>query len=335
MKHLLLTTIAANYGFSSIPWWCYLILFLFLFGFIKKRLGQTIHKHAIEGNIRAIKKLVNSKGMTCLEAKDEGGCSPLHYAAIGGHKEVAEYLIENNASINSSDNEGYTPLHGAAIRGHREIIDLLISKGSNVNAKAITGESVLDCALGYSFMGNECADYLKSLGCESNAKESIFIAASTGNLYAVKQHLMTGVNVNTKNGFGVSALQLAITRGYKQIVELLISEGAKIDDALMDGSTLLDSAIINGDKEIVDILRNHDAKISCGRCNKAFPYSEVRKLWRLPFIVLKLISWHTIEEGKKLYCLHCSRSQNVGTVFLMFIFAFPVMLILMAYIFKP
>ena len=103
MKHLLLTTIAANYGFSSIPWWCYLILFLFLFGFIKKRLGQTIHKHAIEGNIRAIKKLVNSKGMTCLEAKDEEGCSPLHYAAMGGHKEVAEFLIDNNAAINASD----------------------------------------------------------------------------------------------------------------------------------------------------------------------------------------------------------------------------------------
>ena len=306
-----------------------MILFLLLFGFIKKRLGQTIHKHAIEGNIRAIKKLVNSKGVACLEAKDEEGYSPLHYAALSGQKETVEFLINNNASVNyTSDNEGYIPLHGAAIGGHREIIDLLISKGSNVNAKAITGESVLDCALGYA--QNECADYLKSLGGESNARESIFIAAATGNLNAIKQYLMTGANVNTKNKFGVSALQLAITRGYKQIVELLISEGAKIDDALMDGSTLLDSAILNDDKEIVDILRNHDAKISCGRCNKAFPYSEVRKLWRIPFFVLKLISMNTIEDGKKLYCLHCSRRQNVGAAFLVFIFAFPVIIIFLS-----
>ena len=126
MKHLLLTTIAANFGFSSIPWWCYVIVFLLLFGFIKKRLGQTIHKHAIEGNIRAIKKLVNSKGVACLEAKDEEGCSPLHYAAASGHKETVEFLIDNNANVNyKSDNEGYIPLHGAAIGGHREIIDLL------------------------------------------------------------------------------------------------------------------------------------------------------------------------------------------------------------------
>jgi ankyrin repeat protein len=150
MKHLLLTTIAANYGFSSIPWWCYLIVFFLLFGFIKKRLGQTIHKHAIEGNIRAIKKLFNSKGITCLEVKDEEGCSPLHYAAIAGNKEVVEFLIGNNASIHTSDDAGYTPLHAAAMGGHREIIDLLISKGANVNAKDIAGGSVLDCALGYA-----------------------------------------------------------------------------------------------------------------------------------------------------------------------------------------
>ena len=168
MKHLLLTTIAANYGFSSIPWWCYLIVFLLLFGFIKKRLGQTIHKHAIEGNIRAIKKLFNSKGMTCLEVKDEVGCSPLHYAALSGHKETVEFLIDNNASVNTSNNSGHTPLHMAAIVGNRKIIDLLIAKGANLNAKPITGESVLDIALTHANPRNislceginECAGYL-------------------------------------------------------------------------------------------------------------------------------------------------------------------------------
>ena len=311
---LLITTIAANYGLSSIPWWCYLIVFLLLFGFVKKRLGQTIHTHAIEGNIRAIKKLFNSKGITCLEVKDKEGCSPLHYAAIVGNKEVVDFLIGNNASIHTSDDVGYTPLHAAAMGGHREIIDLLISKGANVNTKDIAGGSVLDCALGYAQI--ECADYLKSLNVVSNAKESIFIAAETGNLSAIKQHLRTGVNLNTKNEFGVSALSLAVTRGYKQIVELLISEGAKIDDSLIDEATLLDLAILNGDKEIVDILRNHDAKISCGRCNKTFPYKDVRELWRIPLIILKLVRADPGEEGERLYCLNCSRSQNVGTVFL-------------------
>jgi len=333
MKHLLLTTTAANYGFSSIPWWCYLIVFLLLFGFVKKRLGQTIHKHAIEGNIRSIKKLFNSKGVACLEAKDEEGCSPLHYAAMGGHKEVTEYLIDNNSAVNASDAAGCTPLHAAAMLGHIEIIRLLIARGADVDIMSAEIGSALDCALAYQ--QNECATYLKNLGVKSNASESIFIAAETGNVEAVTQHLESGIDVNGKCPLGNTPLGLAVNNGHINLFDLLISKNADIGCGFPSGVTLLDCAILLKDSHISDILCENNAEISCHRCSKIFSYKEVRKLWRLPFIVLKLISWHTIEEGKKLYCLHCSRRQNVGTAFLMFIFAFPVMLILMAYIFKP
>ena len=96
IENFLLMTIVANFGLSSIPWWCYLIGFLFLFGFVKKRLNQTIHKHALNGKLKAIKKLANSKGIDCLEARDLEGCSPLHYAALSGHKEIVEFLLNNH-----------------------------------------------------------------------------------------------------------------------------------------------------------------------------------------------------------------------------------------------
>ena len=327
MKHLLLTTIVANFGFSSIPWWCYLILFLFLFGFIKKRLGHTIHKHAIEGNIRAIKKLVNSKGVACLEEKDEEGCTPLIYAAIGGHKEVSEYLIDNNAVVNASDAGGCTPLHGAAMLGHIEIIRLLITRGADVNIMGVDTGSALDCALMHK--QNECATYLKGLGVRSNASESIFIAAQTGNIEAVTQHLKSGVDVNGKCPLGNTPLAWAVNNRDINLFDLLISKNADIGCGFASGATLLDDAILLKDSHISDMLCENNAEISCHRCSKIFSYKEVRKLWRLPFIVLKLISFHTIEEGKKLYCLYCARSQNVGTVFLMFIFTFPVIIFLL------
>ena len=326
MKHLLLTTIVANFGFSSIPWWCYLILFLFLFGFIKKRLGQTIHKHAIEGNIRAIKKLVNSKGVACLEAKDEEGCTPLVYAAIGGHKELAEYLIDNNSAVNSSDAAGCTPLHAAAMLGHIEIIRLLITRGADVNIMSADIGSALDCALAHQ--QKECATYLKDLGIRSNASESIFIAAQTGNIEAVTQHLESGVDVNGKCPLGNTPLVYAVESGDVKLFDFLISKNADIECGFASGITLLDYAILLKDSHIPDILYEKNAKISCYRCSNFISYKEVRKLWRLPFIVLKLISFHTIEEGKKMYCLDCSRRQNVGTVFLMFIFTFPVIIFL-------
>ena len=311
-----------------------MIVFLLLFGFIKKRLGQTIHKHAIEGNIRAIKKLVNSKGITCLEAKDEeAGASPLHCAALSGHRETVEFLINNNTNVNASDNGGETPLHCASAGGHIEIIRLLIARGADVNIMGVDTGSALDCALMYK--QNECATYLKGLGVRNNASETIFIAAQTGNVEAVTQHLESGVDVNGKCPLGNTPLGWAVNNGDIKLFDLLISKNADIGCGFPSGATLLDYAILLKDSHISDMLCENNAEISCHRCSKIFSYKEVRKLWRLPFIVLKLISFHTIEEGKKLYCLHCSRSQNVGTAFLMFMFAFPVILILMAYIYKP
>ena len=176
---------------------------------------------------------------------------------------------------------------------------------------------------------NECATYLKGLGVRSNASESIFIAAQTGNIEAVTQHLKSGVDVNGKCPLGNTPLAWAVNNRDINLFDLLISKNADIGFGFPSGATLLDYAILLKDSHISDILCENNAEISCHRCSKIFSYKEVRKLWRLPFIVLKLFSWHTIEEGKKLYCLHCSRSQNVGVAFLMFIFTFPVIIFLL------
>ena len=327
---LLLTTIIANYGFSSIPWWCYLIVFLFLFGFIKKRLGQTIHKHAIEGNIRAIKKLVNSKGMTCLEAKDKEGCSPLHYAAVGGHKEVAEYLIDNNSDVNVSDPAGCTPLHAAAMLGHIEIIRLLIARGADVNVTSAETGSALDSALAQQ--QNECATYLKDFGVVSNASESIFLAAQTGNIEAVTEHLESGVDVNGISPLGNTPLAWAVNNGDIKLFDLLFSRNADIGCGFASGATLLDEAILQKDNHISDILCKNNADKTCGRCGKIFPYKKVRKLWRIPLVILKLVRMHPGEEAERLYCSRCSSSQNVGTVFLATMFCSIVVIIIFALI---
>ena len=203
------------------------------------------------------------------------------------------------------------------------VIDLLISKNANLNAKSITGDSVLDTALTHAnphnislCVGiNECADYLKKLGVGSNAGESIVLAAQTGNFEAIKQHLASGVNVNEKLD-GATPLSWAVSRGDKEISKYLISQGANIEDVCADGSTLLDVAIFNDDKEIAKVLSGENAKKTCGSCRKIFPYKDVRKLWRFPLFILKLVRMHPGEEGERLYCFRCSCSQNTGTVFL-------------------
>ena len=326
IENFLLMSIVANYELSSIPWWCYLIGFLFLFGFVKKRLNQTIHKHALNGKLKAIKKLANSKGIDCLEARDLEGCSPLHYAALSGHKEIVEFLLNKNVNINPLDKGGMSPLFGGVLGGHIEIINILLKNGADKNIINEDGETVLDYALTHAYPQNifvtgscdkilECVEYLKNLGFKTNADKSIILAAQTGNFDSVKQHLASGGDVN-KNKDGLSPLSWAVTRGDRDIAKYLISHGANIGDIYADGSTLLDVAIFYDDKEMVEILNGENAKKTCGGCRKIFPYKDVRKLWRIPLFVLKLCRVHPGDEGDRLYCFRCSCSQNFGTVFL-------------------
>ena len=77
---------------------------------------------------------------------------------------------------------------------------------------------------------------------------------------AVKQHLVTGADVNAKNVEGGTPFHLAAEEGQQQIVELLISKKADINARDNKGKTPLDWAATLGLKETTDLLRKHSGK---------------------------------------------------------------------------
>ena len=50
-----------------------------------------------------------------LEARSDGGGTPLHYAAHHGHLPVVQYLCEQGADKEARDNDDMTPLNRAEI----------------------------------------------------------------------------------------------------------------------------------------------------------------------------------------------------------------------------
>ena len=86
---------------------------------------------------------------------------------------------------------------------------------------------------------------------------SIHDAARDGNIKAVKQHLAAGTDVNL--GGGATPLHPATYSGHKEIVELLIANGANVNTKAK-GWTPLDIAIEFEHSEIADILRINGAK---------------------------------------------------------------------------
>ena len=76
--------------------------------------------------IKQDKRLVN--------AKDDEGRSPLHFAALHGDEKSAELLLHAGADIEARNSRKRTPIFGAIKFGHGHMVDYLLSKGANPNA---------------------------------------------------------------------------------------------------------------------------------------------------------------------------------------------------------
>jgi len=93
------------------------------------------------------------------------------------------------------------------------------------------------------------------VGCGPSVPDiSIHEAARTGNIEAVKLHLAGGMGANAKDEGGWAPLHGAFGSGQKEIVELLLANGAK---TALSGKSPLDYAVRAGHEDIADLLRQH------------------------------------------------------------------------------
>ena len=67
------------------------------------------HEAARTGNIEVIKQYLAAGGD--VNAKNDDGRTPLHWAPLESHKEIAELLIVNGADVNAKNDGGDTPLN--------------------------------------------------------------------------------------------------------------------------------------------------------------------------------------------------------------------------------
>lgn len=125
-------------------------------------------------------------------------------AAQGDVKRVTEILAAAPETVRSRASDGRTPLHFATAAGQAEMTMFLISHGAEINA------------------GPE-APVLAAIDCPDHA------AASDMSQFL----LMNAADPNARRG-PRTALDLAKSRGYDDIVEMLIHRGAPSDDKTVE-----------------------------------------------------------------------------------------------------
>lgn len=100
---------------------------------------------AKNGNMEQAVALL-SKGESVNQVGKEYKLTALHLAALHGHLNVAQLLLDNGAKTDARDAWNCTPLHNAAGKGHQAIVEELISFGANPDMETLKGKTPLDLA---------------------------------------------------------------------------------------------------------------------------------------------------------------------------------------------
>ena len=92
------------------------------------------------GDVESLRRAANF-GPLDLRLADECGRTALHWAADGGHVEVAMALIKMGADVDAADDDGQTALHYAATCERAEMCRLLLESGADPDAEDADGDT--------------------------------------------------------------------------------------------------------------------------------------------------------------------------------------------------
>ncbi len=100
---------------------------------------------ALNGHFDAVEKLIN-KGAE-VDSLDKGGYSAMMLAASNNFPFIVELLIEKGADVNRIETtNGWTALIWATKRGHEETVQVLINHQADKSIKDYTGLNAIDYA---------------------------------------------------------------------------------------------------------------------------------------------------------------------------------------------
>lgn len=106
---------------------------------------SPLHLAAINGHKRICHILIENGAETF--CKDDVNWTPLDYAAQYGHSKVAKLLLDNDAPVDAVDKNGKTPLHHASMCGHIDCINLLLDNNASISHQNKDGKNCLDFAV--------------------------------------------------------------------------------------------------------------------------------------------------------------------------------------------
>ena len=184
---------------------------------------------AMEGHTDIVQLLLNT-GKVDADSKDKWGRTPLSLAAANGHTDTVQLLLDTgNAEADSKDKNSRTPLSWAAEEGHTDTVQLLL------NTSRVEADSK-----------------------DENGQTPLSWAAEEGHTDIVQLLLDTGkVEADSKDKRGQTPLSWAAENGHTDTVQLLLNTSrVEADSKDENGQTPLSWAAEEGHTDTVQLLLN-------------------------------------------------------------------------------
>lgn len=195
------------------------------------KLGRTAVHFAVEGGHLSI--LVHlHKNRAKLDIQDVDGRNIFHIAAIREHREIVEYLLEQDVRnlLLQTDKQGASALFAASYQGNARIVDGIIAKHSgNLNTSTVDGTTPL------------------------------FIACECGNIEVVRVLVVNRANVESSRKGGFTPLYIACQQRHNDVVGLLLASKADVDHATHSGLTPFTACCHGGALDLAKMLKEGGA----------------------------------------------------------------------------
>uniref|UniRef100_A0A4W6FRB6 Tetratricopeptide repeat, ankyrin repeat and coiled-coil containing 1b n=1 Tax=Lates calcarifer TaxID=8187 RepID=A0A4W6FRB6_LATCA len=211
-----------------------------------------------------------------VDVVSENGMSPLCFAAAAGHLGLVMLLCKRG-KVDHVDKSGQCALVHAALRGHPEIIQYLLELEWSAEGQqqdcALKNKALQQALIAASSMGHtQVVSSLLALNNEHAVQidshdtlwgeTALTAAAGRGKMEVCSFLLEQGAVVQQVNRRGVSPLFCAVRQGHWQVRDLLLEHGADINISDKQGRTLLMVAACEGHLSTVEFLLSKGASLT-------------------------------------------------------------------------
>jgi len=158
---------------------------------------------------------VDAVVLTELEGQRPRDLASIHLASLKGHTAIVELLLDSGVDVNCTNIKKDTPVLWAARGNHIETVRLLISRGADLQLENDKGSTPLYWAVRYGF----------------TELSHLLITEGKANIHQRRKDV--GL---------VTPIVVAAALGHRDIVDVLLDNGADVEARIGNGTTALHAA---------------------------------------------------------------------------------------------